>query len=69
MDILEDQYMFIILEADLEDCEISLVEGILLCNLKRIASLVMLKNDARMILKTPSCSGSGCRAELCKCVA
>lgn len=34
MDILEDQYMFIILEAEIEDCEISLVEGILLCNLE-----------------------------------
>lgn len=69
MNILEDQYMFIILEAEIEDCEISLVEGILLCNLKRIASLVILKNDTRMILKTPSCPGSGCRAELCRCVA
>lgn len=56
MDILEDHYMFSILEAKLEDCEISLVEGILLCNVKRIANLVMLKNYARMSLKTPSCS-------------
>lgn len=68
MDILEDQCMFIILEAEIKDCEISLVEGILLCDLKRIATLVMLKNKARMILKTPSCSGSGCRAELSRCV-
>lgn len=42
MDILEDQYMFIILGAEIEDCEISLVEGILLYNIKRIANLVKL---------------------------
>lgn len=51
MDILEDQYMFSVLEAEIEDCEISLVR-----NIKRLANLVILKNDARMILKTPSCS-------------
>lgn len=34
MDILEDQCMFIILEAEIKDGEISLVEGILLCDLK-----------------------------------
>lgn len=42
MDILDDQYMFIILGAEIEDCEISLVEGILLYNIKRIANLVKL---------------------------
>lgn len=68
MDILEDQCMFIILEAEIKDCEISLVEGILLCDLKRIATLVILKKKARMIRKTPSCSGSGCKAELSRCV-
>lgn len=56
MDILEDQCMFSILEAEIEDCEISLVEGVLLCNTKRIASLVVLRNDVRVILQTPSCS-------------
>lgn len=34
MDILEDQYRFRILEAEIKDCEISLVEGILLCNIE-----------------------------------
>lgn len=36
--------MFIILEVKIEDREITLVEGLLLCNVERIASLVMLKN-------------------------
>lgn len=55
MDILEDQCMLSILEAEIEDCEINLVEGVLLCNIKRFANLVILKNYVRMILKTPSC--------------
>lgn len=48
--------MFSILEAETGDCMISLVKDTLLCNVKRIANLVILKKDARITLKTPSCS-------------
>lgn len=43
MDILKYQYIFTILEAKIEDSEFSLVEGILLRKVNRIANLVIFK--------------------------
>lgn len=42
IDILEDQYTFIILEVGVEDSEITPVEGVLLCNTERIANLIKM---------------------------
>lgn len=45
IDILEDQYTFIILEVGVEDSEITPVEGVLLCNTERIANLIKMMTE------------------------
>lgn len=52
MDTLKYQCIFIIWEAKMEDSEFSLVEGILLCKVNRVTSLVIVKKWYHNVPKT-----------------